>query len=101
MSLLYPLNSFTCLHLSIIPLWHLSSAPSCRRRHSARGAHHDSHMSQGVGGNLIYFPVSHVYFFVVGGQSLYPNWMGRGLWPDFPLDPPLILLVLSHVSHRT
>ena len=40
------------------------------------------------GGNLICFPVSHIYFFVGGGQSLWPNWMGGAMALD-PLDPPL------------
>jgi len=38
-------------------------------------------------GNLIYFPTSHVYFYV-GGQSLYLSWMGA--WMDLlPVDPPV------------
>ena len=41
--------------------------------------------------NLICFPASHIYFFVGGGQSVYPNWMGP--WPDFsPMDLSLSVL---------
>jgi len=44
-------------------------------RHSARG------------NNLICFPVSHVYLFLGGGQSLHQTgWGIGGPWSDFPLS---------------
>ena len=40
-------------------------------------------------GNLISFPVSHVYFFVGGGSKFYSQTGWRGRDRIFPLDPPL------------
>jgi len=39
-------------------------------------------------GNLICFPVSHVYSFIGGGPNSIAKLDGDP-WPEFPLDPPL------------
>jgi len=45
-----------------------------------------------LGGNLICFPVSRVYFFVGGGPKSLAKLDG-GPWPDYPLGPPPVLLI--------
>jgi len=75
----------------------LRDPPACRdpqlKKPWARGPHQYRHSARGV--NLTYFPVTHVYFFVGGGEkSIYPNCMGA--WHDFP--SPRFATVLYYFS---
>ena len=63
-------------------------------RHSARGPHHAADPDIQLGENLICFPVSHVYFFVGGGQSLYLNWTTEAI-AGFALNPPLVAAIIA------
>ena len=66
-------------------------------RHSARGPHRVANPDTWLGGNLMCFPISHMYFFVGGGQSLsQTGW--RAMVRFAPLDPPLMIVWKSLVS---
>lgn len=66
-------------HLNVVLLCH---------KHIWLGAHRSRHLA--IGGNLIVFPVFHVYLLVGIGAKIYSQ-IGRGAMSGYaPLDPPMV-----------